>query len=358
MAIQTERLSSPMLVIPEPEHNSYENIHYANQHALGWVLSALGSASRVLSGTISAGQIQGLKVLFNLADGTREVISFANTNITVGDNRKIYYADYVTETILSVELPGFEDFVPDEDEFPIVHAVRYHDTEATTVDRLEWIAPRTDLYAHIPLGKIMALHPYAPAPDSYFFKFMDGTGTLGANFPGHEADPIANLTDGRFLMGGTDHGIGGSNTLLDHTHSCGVQSVNHTHSGTTGNPNVNHNHSADPPSTSSGGRSVDHTHTNLCGGNTTGTHSSSLLNFGNTTPVGTQVSTYGSSVDHTHATNIASFNSGTVSAWHTHTFTTGNNSANHDHVIGGGNAVTATSSLPKYFKVKFYLKVN
>lgn len=356
MSLQTEKLSAPGLVIPEPEHNSFENIFYENQHLLSWILSALGSATRVLAGTINAGQIQGLKVLFNLSDGTREVVSFPDTDISVGDNRKIYYADYMTETILSVELPGFEDFTPDEEQFPIVHAVRYQDTPTATADSLEWIAPRTDMYAHVPIGKIIALHPYAPAPDSYFFKLCDGTGTLGDNFPGYETELVPDLTDGRFLMGGSAHGVGGSNTLLDHTHSCGYESANHTHSGSTGNPSANHYHSADPPNTGSGGRSAAHSHswsryyigaTN--GGNPTAWDHGTAYSSNST---GTE------SADHSHATNIASFSTGTISSWHTHSFTTGSNSANHTHTIGGGSAVTATSSLPQYFTTIFYLKVN
>jgi hypothetical protein len=328
MSEQTEKFAAPGMVLPEAEHNSFENIYYANQHVLAWIIFALGSATRVLAGSINAGQIQGLKVLFNLADGTREVVSFPDTDIEVGDNRKIYYADFSTETIFSVELPGFEDFTPDEEEFPIVHAVRYQDTAVTTADRLEWIAPRTDMYAHVPVGKIIALHPYAPAPDSYFFKFCDGTGTLGENFPGHEADLVPDLTDNRFLMGGTGYGVGGSNVLLDHTHTCGNQSASHTHT---------HNHGAK----ASGIQSASHKHS-ITTTTTLGTYNASYYPNCSTTSVGS-ILTGNQNASHTHSTNPDSMASG-------------NQSVSHNHVVGTGAAPSGTSSLPQYFKSLFYLK--
>ncbi len=344
MSEQTEKLSSPLGVLPEPEHNAFEPIFYRNQHVLGWILFALGSATRVLAGSINAGQIQGLKVLFNLSDGTREVISFANTDISVGDNRKVYYADYVTETILSVELPGFESFIPDENEFPIVHAVRYQDTAVTTADRLEWIAPRTDIYGHVPLGKIIALHPYAPDPDTYFFKFCDGTGTLGINFPGHESDTIPNLTDDRFLMGGTVYGTGGSNFLLDHTHGFSL-----TAAGQGGG-----SHAASFSLTAAGQGGGSHSHT-------TG---ASVIN---TSSIGNNVAGWAGGLNSsyvypgvvTFATNAVSHShnasgvSGSITVQsHTH------NSSSVSGSVGSGSAPTATSSLPKYFTTKFYLKIN
>lgn len=338
MSEQTEKLSSPLGVLPEPEHNAFETIFYKNHHVLGWVLSALGSATRVISGTINASQIQGLKVLFNLSDGTREVISFPNTDISVGENRKIYYADYVTETILSVELPGFEDFIPDENEFPIVHAVRYQDTAVTTADRLEWIAPRTDIYAHVPIGKIIALHPYAPAPDSYFFKFCDGTGTLGNNFPGHEADAIPNLTDGRFLMGGTAYGVGGSNVLLDHTHGHALSLSNTAFSGASGSI--------------SGTAATDgaHTHASVDGQYFMTSYNGANQAIGFTWGGNYLTANYyytASGGNHSHSV------SGTCSGI-SGNLTSGAVSGS----VGSGNAPGSTSSLPQYFTAIFYIKVN
>jgi hypothetical protein len=328
-SFQTEKLSAPFQVNPEPEHNAWENINYANNHLVGWVLSALGSATRVLSGSISAGQIQNLKVLFNLADGTREVISFPDTAVAVGANRKIYYADYITETILSIALPGFEDFIPDENEFPIVHSVRYQDTAVTTADSLEWIAPRSDIYAHVPIGEIIALHPYAPAPDDYFFKFMDGTGTLGDNFPGHEADTVPNLTDSRFLMGGTDYGVGGSNTLLDHTHDCGNQSDSHTHSHNHATQNVN-----------SGG---SHTHrTPYVKGIPRG--DSVVYQLLTSDSSGSSHATW-SDGSHSHGIDIVDKTSTAQSG-------------NHNHSIGNNAAPEETSNLPQYFKTKYFIRTK
>ncbi|MBU2514506.1 hypothetical protein KJ966_24540 [bacterium] len=333
-SFQVEKLSSPLALNPAPEHNAYEPIIYQNQHVLAWTLSALGSATRAISGRIEAGQIRDLRVLFNLSDGSREVVSFPDVDISVGENRKIYYADYVTETILSIELPGFEDFSPDEMEFPVVHAVRYHDTAVTTADALEWIGPKTDIYAHVPIGEIIAIHPYAPTPDSYFFKFCDGTGQLGDNFPGHETDAVPNLTDNRFLMGGTGYGTGGSNVLLDHTHSCGDQ-------------NQNHYHNISPSSINSGYQSQGHTHNAPVGGSIYHGTSESYttpqvdrrhvqINTGPTSDV---------SQSHYHSVNFGSFNSG-------------NNSQVHQHAIGSGATPGATSSLPRYFKVLFFMRTN
>ncbi|MBU2646121.1 hypothetical protein KKI24_15560, partial [bacterium] len=212
-----------------------------------------------------------------------------------------------------------------------------------------------DIYAHVPIGKIIALHPYATDPDSYFFKFCDGTGTLGDNFPGHETDPIPNLTDDRFLMGGSGYGTGGSNTLLDHTHGCGTESADHSHSTSIG-------------SATSGGRSASHTHDTQYAG----THSHALHYIADgawgvsTASVGyngtilntnsPQMTTTGSDGSHYH--------SGFAEATdHTHSVDFGNKqsggvSASHNHVIGSGSAPTSTSNLPQYFKVKYYLKTN
>ena len=342
MSEQVEKLSAPVMVNPEQEHNAWENIHYPNNHLLSWLLSVLGSATRAISGSVSAGQIVGLKVLFNLADGTRKVISFADTAVTVGDVRKIYYADYATETIVSIDLPGFEDFTPDETQFPIVHVVRYQDTPVATADHLEWIAPKTDIYAHVPIGKIIAVHPYAPTPDSYFFKFCDGTGQLGDNFPGHETDLVPNLTDNRFLMGGTAYGVGGSNVLLDHTHTCGGQSNSHYHPvnppKATSSSDYHYHYIARTNSARSSYQIIgatkhlyrafpasgDHAYT-LCGG-------SSTPNCGET-----------STNSHSHTVDIASFNSG-------------HQSASHNHAIGRGSVPGSTSSLPQYFKALFFLR--
>ena len=209
-----------------------------------------------------------------------------------------------------------------------MHAVRYQDTAVTTADRLEWIAPRTDLYAHVPIGKIIGLHPYAPAPDSYFWKLCDGTGTLGENFVGHDTDPIPNLTDGRFLMGGTAYGIGGSNTLLDHVHSCGNQSADHSHTTSIG-------------TLTSSGESTTHTHTSyqIDGG--------ASYTFGEQVVCGARYlgAGGGQSVSHSHTVSIGSPTSGGASA-------------NHNHSIGSGSDVTATESRPRYFTVIYYIKVN
>ena len=78
--------------------------------------------------------------------------------------------------------------------------------------------------ALIPVGTIIALHPYATAPDSQYWKLCNGRGTLGVAFAIYSNNTVPNLTD-TFLMGGASHGTGGSNSkvlsssnLPSHTH--------------------------------------------------------------------------------------------------------------------------------------------
>ena len=106
----------------------------------------------------------------------------------------------------------------------------------------------------VPVGSIIGLHPDvddAKAIDStnwracdgvgnFVFTYSDGTTSGSINTP--------NLTDSRFLMGGTSTGTGGSNTLLDHTHTSALSGDSHRHrmfvnvgstSAITSNPNSN-----------------------------------------------------------------------------------------------------------------------
>lgn len=315
---QVEKLSSPAFILPEPEHNAWEGLHYGNKHLLAWILAALGSAGRVVSGRINAGQIENLAVLFCLSDGTSEIVSFPTTPISVGATRKIYYADYTTQTILSVDIPGFDNFTPDEMQFPIVHAVRYQDTPLTTADKLEWIAPRLDITPYAPVGEIMAVHPDSPTPDPYFFKLCDGTGLLGDKFPGHENDPVPDLTDDRFLMGGTVYGVGGANTIPDHTHghsliAAGQDGGSHYHlvasSGFTGAGNLDSSNYVADRGTKSG---------------------QEYFLFGNSS----SAPTLGRSTSESHTHNDSAV--------------TG--------AIGSGSTPSSTTFLPKYFKVKFFLR--
>ena len=196
--------------------------------------------------------------------------------------------------------------------------------------------------------------------------------------------------EGQFLIGcnstypnGTTGGA--ANTTLatanlpGHTHSfsatSGNQSANHTHSGTTGNQSAGHTHSV---GITSGSNSANHTHsgtTSSAGAHThqcykswgfkvgtgglnyvMGTVDDGFSGSGNWT---------GSSGAHTHTmttgnqsanhTHWVSGNTGGISANHTHSITTGNNSANHNHSVSGttGSTGSGTSftNLPPYLSV-------
>jgi len=258
-----------------------------------------------------------------------------------------------------------------------------------TLKELSDKAYKIDVQAS-PIGSIIGLHPsvdVAKAIDAAYWKYCDGVGTIKFKYPdGSESGNIdvPQLTDDRFLMGASSFSVltGGLNTLLDHTHSCTVNDASHTHSGTSGNQSASHTHSTNPPSTASGNGSANHYHTDTTGSNNV-SHTHTLTRYINGGTWGTYiaawnqptangasttstqsanhthaVSTNSTGSAHTHATNPPATNSGNQSASHTHTLTTGNQSANHAHTIGGGDPVASTSSLPQYFKVKFYMRIK
>ena len=147
---------------------------------------------------------------------------------------------------------------------------------------------------------------------------------------------LPNLTDERFIQGNTTAGsIGGSNTMLDHTHSftTGSESADHTHtySGTTSS-NGSHNHI----------QAYDYQWTGRYGGAETG--------------VATNRSEQGASFTGTQGALTS-----TASA-HTHTFsgTTSGKSATHTHsgTAGTGSAATSTNVRPKYLSTFYIMRVK
>jgi hypothetical protein len=169
-----------------------------------------------------------------------------------------------------------------------------------------------------PIGSIIGIHPdvdTAEVINSSFWKACNGTGTFKFTYPdGSQSGDIntPQLTDSRFLMGGTAAGTGGSNVMLDHVH---------------GSPS-NHTHQIDPPSTTTSEVSFS--------GNTT---------IADPSPyewVAPAQSALYSTGSHTHTVNIAAF-------------TSGNNTS---FTIGTGSVPGSTNNRPLYFTVKYYIRIK
>lgn len=158
---------------------------------------------------------------------------------------------------------------------------------------------------------------------------------------------LPNLTDERFLQGNTTAGgIGGSNTMLDHTHTHSLTVAAHTHTFTTGNESAGHTHSG-----STGTESAGHTHSMLADNGYGGT--SNYWTMSSDNRQGTK-QTGGTSNTHTH-----SFTTGGVSGNHTHSGTTSGASASSiSGSVGTGSAATSTNVRPKYLSVLYIMKVK
>jgi len=91
-----------------------------------------------------------------------------------------------------------------------------------------------------PIGSIIGLYPsvtIAKAIDTNYWVACDGVGTCTFTYPDGTTTTgvsVPDLTDGRFLMGGTESGTGGSNTLIDHTHTCSDYDTSHSHGAIVG----------------------------------------------------------------------------------------------------------------------------
>ena len=180
-----------------------------------------------------------------------------------------------------------------------------------------------------PIGTIMGVHPLAPVPDSSFWKLCDGNGTLGERFLEHASESVPDLTEHCFLMGSTreESMFGGNNSmqlelrhLPDHTHLC-----RHTHQ----------------PGTLSTSRDGIHQHYFYVAGTTSifaGT--GNLLSQGVAYTSSTHYVSTGSAGEHTHRITgeIAEYEG----------FTQGAQGANREMF----------DNRPRYFGVKFYIRVN
>jgi len=151
---------------------------------------------------------------------------------------------------------------------------------------------------------------------------------------------VPNLTDSRFLMGSTSvGGVGGSNTLLDHTHTntlsgdSHVHAINHTHSNGTAASAGNHRHSAvymqagiELPY---GGYSA--------GWSTTAGYNLTNRNMAYTSYAGA----------HTHSVTIPA-----------HAGDSGGATVNISGTVGTGSAPTSTENRPKYLSCLYIIKVK
>lgn len=163
---------------------------------------------------------------------------------------------------------------------------------------------------------------------------------------------LPNLTDSRFLQGSTTAGgIGGSNTLTDHTHTFSLTAA-HTHGATTSGGSA-HSHGVGTYATASNGA---HTH-NLKGdygtlsGNTSGITAVMVSN----SQRNTEDYVAPSNGAHTHT---ISGSSATESS-HTHTLTTSSQSTTAvAGTVGAGAASASTENRPKYLSVFFIMKVK
>lgn len=160
----------------------------------------------------------------------------------------------------------------------------------------------------------------------------------------------------RFLLGAgdtyTEGDTGGSashtlttDEMPSHNHTftgsavtSGDISANHTHTGTSGNPSANHHHTG--PS---------HSHTISSEVSVAGTPYGA---YGSGT-----ASSYGVHFGKPGTSNSGTGDTGTVSAWHTHTTTTGNQSSGHTHSVTAGGSIGNTGSGTAFSVMNPYLVV-
>lgn len=197
-----------------------------------------------------------------------------------------------------------------------------------------------------PVGSIIGIHPSVDESkviNPKFYHHCDGVGTFKFTYAdGSESADInvPDLTDNRFLMGGTAYGVGGSNTaLIAHTHT----GPSHTHTSAA------HTHPVDPPNQVSGNDSRTHTHTYQ--GNALSKYTGAW-SYG-TSPANQCIgyankASGGRSVSHTHSTNIPSFTSGSRTPGATGASGT----------AATGSTGSGTSSLPQYFTVKYFMRIQ
>ena len=167
--------------------------------------------------------------------------------------------------------------------------------------------------------------------------------TDNSTIPGWYACIAANAGVGcpdlenKFIMGSTAANVGntgGSNTMLDHTHSCGIQSASHHHSTVIGS----HLHNGIQINIQSG--------TGGASGNQYNIHS--IYYSSAAWEVGESWHTLYGDYGSMHPLRTVSTDLGTK--------TSGNQSASHTHTIGSGSAPGSTDSSPAYYSLIFIRK--
>ena len=204
------------------------------------------------------------------------------------------------------------------------HSTSINSLRSTTLSNSTSISQlRTTISNNVPIGTIISVHPYAPTPNRQIWKLCDGNGVLGSNFTNHQQTNVPNLTD-TFLMGGTSHGTGGTNSkhLISSNLPQHVHSMNHAHPVTNTSSNGRHSHYMEyaysPNVNVSGSTRKYWIHEGTASGN-----SSSLTT---------------STPSHSHSIHIPNY-----------TGNTGNFL---------GSSGIAFDNRPSYFKVKYYIRIS
>lgn len=143
----------------------------------------------------------------------------------------------------------------------------------------------------------------------------------------------------------TDEMPSHSHTFTGSAVTSGTISADHSHTGTSGNPSANHTHSG-----------PNHFHYTY--------YYTSKISKGDSTygfPSGPTGS--GATAINLGANYAGTGDTGTVSAWHTHTTTTGGVSANHTHSVTASGTIGNTGSgnsfslLPPYLSVYMWKRI-
>ena len=188
----------------------------------------------------------------------------------------------------------------------------------------------------------------------------------------------ANSVNPQTLFGGSWERIGAGRTLIDcgdsyiagtkggsadsvvpyHTHTftgssvtTGENSVGHTHSFTTGNPSANHTHT----SAGSVNQNVRNTAGKTSISNDYGTAGNAYITTSCSNPIS----------KNNYLCSFSGAQTGTVSAWHTHSGTTNGVSANHTHNVTatGTNSYAGTennsvgANMPPYLAVYMWKRI-
>lgn len=244
------------------------------------------------------------------------------------------------------------------------------------------------LAALVPLGTIVEWDEFTQGAIPAGYHLCDGSAVNGRTLPdlrdkfivGSGAAYAAGVTGGAVSVSLASGNLPAHVHTIDHDHgsaTSGGQSVDHTHSGTSSTVSQDHTHSG-----TTGGQSQGHTHAEsdhrhaanvpVVRANAAGTISSTgrwgssqsrEVSAGDyVTDFGGPGTTNAQSNDHTHG-----FTTGGISANHTHTLTTGGVSAGHTHAVdlpnytgnsgNGPGSGTAHENRPPYYALAFIMRV-